>query len=44
LRNRCRRQAEFVVPALPGQADAPHAQMLQINYEAARHDNENVLF
>jgi two-component system capsular synthesis sensor histidine kinase RcsC len=39
-----RQSAEFVVPARPDQADAPDAQMLQINYEAARHDNEDVLF
>ncbi|CAB3760995.1 ATP-binding protein [Paraburkholderia solisilvae] len=39
-----RKQAEFLVSALPGQTDAPDAQMLQINYGAARHDGENVLF
>ncbi|CAB3755624.1 ATP-binding protein [Paraburkholderia humisilvae] len=39
-----RKQAEFIVPALPGQTDAPDLQMLQINYQAARHDNEDVLF
>jgi len=45
--------SEFIVAALPRQADAsgawhassaPDATMLQINYEAARHDNEDVLF
>jgi two-component system, NarL family, capsular synthesis sensor histidine kinase RcsC len=42
--------AEFIVAALPKQADATNAAdtadaaMLQINYESARHDNEDVLF
>ncbi len=36
--------AEFLVPALPGQTDAPDPQMLQISYAAARYAGEDVFF
>ncbi|MFC0399754.1 ATP-binding protein [Paraburkholderia rhizosphaerae] len=38
------KQGEFIVPALAGRPDGADAQMLQVNYQAARHEREDVLF